>query len=70
MPVSTLVCYLRSKNIFPADPCSRNIFLETQSNICSANEYTSIEDAVSVADFVLANGLAGAMTWDVNRDCR
>ena len=46
------------------------IFLETQTNICSANEYTSIEDAVSVADFVLANGLAGAMTWDVNRDCR
>lgn len=34
------------------------------------NEYTSIEDAVSVADFVLANGLAGAMTWDINRDCR
>jgi len=34
------------------------------------NEYTSIEDAVSVADYVLANGLAGAMTWDVNRDCR
>ena len=23
-----------------------------------------------MADFVLANGLAGAMTWDVNRDCR
>ena len=55
---------------FPADPCSRNIFLESQTNICSANEYTSIEDAVSVADFVLANGLAGAMTWDINRDCR
>jgi len=34
------------------------------------NEYTSIEDAVSVADYVLANDLAGAMTWDVNRDCR
>jgi len=34
------------------------------------NEYTSIEDAVSVADYVITNGLAGAMTWDVNRDCR
>merc|ERR1719490_173349 len=34
------------------------------------NEYTSIEDTVSVAEYVLANGLAGAMTWDVNRDCR
>ena len=38
--------------------------------IFSANEYTSLADAVSVADYVLANGLAGVMTWDVNRDCR
>ena len=51
-----------------------HVFLKIKSffenGISSANEYTSIEDAVSVAEYVIANGLAGAMTWDVNRDCR
>ena len=36
----------------------------------SAVEYTSLEDAVAVAEYVLEKGLAGVMTWDVNRDCR
>lgn len=34
------------------------------------NEYTSAEDAEAVARYALEKGLAGVMTWDINRDCR
>ena len=66
----TCLLFTIQKYFLPPILVLKIFFLETQTNICSANEYTSIEDAVSVADFVIANGLAGAMTWDVNRDCR
>jgi len=36
----------------------------------AGNEYTSIQDAVEAAQFVLERGLGGIMTWDINRDCR
>ena len=36
----------------------------------AGNEYTSLEDAVEAAQFVLERGLGGIMTWDINRDCR
>ena len=36
----------------------------------AGNEYTTIEDAVAVTNYVLDKGLAGVMTWDINRDCR
>jgi len=51
-------------------PTDKIVFGIMPGHSDAPNEYTSIEDAVSVADYVLANGLAGAMTWDVNRDCR
>ena len=36
----------------------------------AGNEYTSLQDAVEAAQFVLERGLGGIMTWDINRDCR
>jgi len=36
----------------------------------AANEYTTVEDAVEAAKYVLEKGLGGVMTWDINRDCR
>jgi len=35
----------------------------------AGNEYTSIEDAEKAALFAKEEGLAGVMTWDINRDC-
>jgi len=35
----------------------------------AGNEYTTIEDAVAATNYVLDKGLAGVMTWDINRDC-
>mmetsp|Transcript_18680 Transcript_18680/g.33800 ORF Transcript_18680/g.33800 Transcript_18680/m.33800 type:complete len:322 (-) Transcript_18680:46-1011(-) len=32
------------------------------------NEFTSVDDARTIAQEVLSNGLKGAMIWDVNRD--
>ena len=32
------------------------------------NEYTSLDDAVSAAEYVRDTGMAGVMVWDVNRD--
>ena len=37
--------------------------------LISANEYTSLEDAVDAVDYVKSQDLAGVMTWDINRDC-
>ena len=36
----------------------------------AGNEYTSIEDAINATNMVLERGIAGVMTWDINRDCR
>jgi len=36
----------------------------------AGNEYTSVQDAVDAAHYVLEKGLGGVMTWDINRDCR
>jgi len=36
----------------------------------AASEYVSLDDAKAKADYSLKNGLAGMMTWDVNRDCK
>ena len=55
-------------NIFPfISPMTRHLYIWIFS---PAVEYTSLEDAVAVAEYVLEKGLAGVMTWDVNRDCR
>ena len=35
-----------------------------------ASEYVSVEDARVVADYALEKGLAGVLTWDINRDAR
>ncbi len=34
----------------------------------AANEYTSLEDAVNATVYAKEFGLAGVMTWDINRD--
>ena len=32
------------------------------------SEYTTVDDAVKTAKYVMENGLGGVMYWDVNRD--
>jgi len=34
----------------------------------AGNEYTTLDDAIEAANYVKTNGLAGIMTWSINRD--
>ena len=51
-------------------PASKIVYGVMPGHHDAGNEYTTVEDAKAIAEYALEKGLAGVMTWDINRDCR
>ncbi|TRY69348.1 hypothetical protein TCAL_06924 [Tigriopus californicus] len=50
-------------------PRSKMVFGLMPGHHDAGNEYTSLDEALNSTRFAKSSGLAGMMTWDINRDC-